>query len=159
MSVRTVRIIFVVTVLWVVMLQYVLFGLWCGEIYPALALPGFPAKCPGCPLETGEPTGKEPTLRVLFADGHTQEVPVQNLMPPGPKVRLMVVFSAFEDDSVRKDPNAVNWFRSRIAELFPGEPAVGADILWRKATYKAADPSKTEYQPLHTTRIVFGPST
>lgn len=154
---RTVRIIFVAALLWIVVLQYVLFAVFRAELYPAVALPGFPAQCPGCPLESGQPTTKVTTLSALFSDGHTQLVPLTTLMPPGPPVRLAVVYAAFEHDPVRTDPEAVKWLQTRVDQLFPDDPPVGVDVVWRTATYPAADESRTHYEPLRMTHIAFGP--
>lgn len=155
---RAVRVVFVTTLLWIALVQYVPFAVWHHEPYPALFLPGFPAQCPGCPLETGVPTSTVASLVVVFADGHTQGIPVETLLPPGPQVRLMTLFSAFDDRAGTMNPEAVDWLRSRITDLFPDGDAVEADIVWRKATYRAADPSHTEYAPMHTTRISLGSS-
>ncbi|MBI3227376.1 MAG: hypothetical protein HYZ39_20215 [Mycolicibacterium cosmeticum] len=156
-SPRTVRIIFAAALLWTVVLQYVLFAVCRAELYPAVALPGFPAECPGCPLESGQPTTKVTTLSALFADGHTQQVPLTTLMPPGPPVRLAVIYAAFEHDPVRTNPDAVKWLHARVDQLFPHDPPVEVDVVWRTATYPAADESRTRYEPLRTTHIAFGP--
>lgn len=156
-SPRTVRIIFVAALLWIAVLQYVVFAVCRAEPYPSLALPGFPAECPGCPLESGEPTSKVATLATLFADGHTQEVPLETLMPQGPPVRLAVMYAAFDHDPVRTNPEAVTWLQTRVDQLFPLDPPVGVDILWRTATYPAADESRTRYEPMRMTHIAFGP--
>ncbi len=153
---RTVRIVFGATVLWIVALQYIPFAVWRAEPYPALVLPGFPAHCAGCLLETGVPQAKEPAVVVRFADGVPQRVPLDSLLPAGPSVRLMVFTAAFSDGRVTTDPGAVAWLRSRTARLFPDHRPTGLDIIWRTATYRAADASAVEYQPLRTIHIDLG---
>ncbi|MCV7207772.1 hypothetical protein [Mycolicibacterium canariasense] len=153
---RTVRIVFGATVLWIVVLQYIPFAVWRAEPYPALVLPGFPAQCAGCLLETGVPRTKEPAVVARFTDGAPRRVPLDSLLPAGPSVRLMVFTAAFSDGSVATDPDAVAWLRSRTAQLFPGYQPTGLDIVWRTATYRAADASAVEYQPLRTIHIDFG---
>ncbi|BBZ60120.1 hypothetical protein [Mycolicibacterium monacense] len=155
-SKRTVRIVFAATFVWIALLQYGLFAIDRMEPYPALVLPGFPAHCPGCLLETGEPATQEPELLVRFADGTTQRVPTETVLPPGPSVRLIAFTTAYKNDGFTSDPEAVAWLKSRIAERFPGEAVSGLDIVWRKATYKAADESAIEYEPSHTIHVNFG---
>jgi hypothetical protein len=151
---RTVRIIFGLTVLWIALLQYTLFA-FGGEPYPALVLPGFPAECSGCLLETGVPTAKEPMLLVRFADGHTQQVPLETVLPPGPSVRLLAFTTAFEDPNLKSKPAVVSWLRSKIAQRFPNAPATGLDVVWRKATYDAANAAAVQYAPLYTIHVDF----
>lgn len=153
---RTVRIVFGVTVLWIVVLQYIPFAVWRGEPYPALVLPGFPAHCAGCLLETGVPQTKEPALVARFANGATQRISLGSVLPAGPSVRLMVFTAAFADESVATNPDAVTWLRSRTAELFPDDPPTALDIVWSTATYRAADASAVEYRPLRTIHVDFG---
>lgn len=152
---RTVRIIVGATVLWICVLQYILFAVGRGEPYPALALPGFPARCPGCLLETPDPTAQEPALHARFADGSTRQIAVASVLPPGPSVRLIAFSTAFKDDHLTSRPNVVDWLRSRVARQFPGEAVTGLDIEWRTARYLGADASKTEYQPSHTIHLDF----
>jgi len=153
---RAVRMIFVLTLLWITVLQYVVLVIARAEPYPAIILPGFPAHCPGCLMETGMPMTKSPELRVRFADGHTQEVAVRSILPPGPSVSLMAFSSAFSDPGVRADPETVAWLKTRAERLFPGQDVTGFDILWRSTTYRAADESALEHVPLYTINIDFG---
>jgi hypothetical protein len=155
-SKRTVRVVFGVTLLWIALLQYVFLGLARAEPYPALILPGFPAGCPGCLLETGVPATKYPELRVRFADGRTQQVPIASVLPPGPSVRLMAFSAAFKDASLKSDPDVVAWLQSRIAGQFPNENVAGLEIIWQSATYKAANRASIEYVPLYTIDFDFG---
>ncbi len=155
---RTVRIVFGATVLWIVVLQYIPFAAWRAEPYPALVLPGFPAQCAGCLLETGIPRANEPAVVVRFSSGAPRRVPLDSLLPAGPSVRLMVFTAAFSDDSVATVPDAIAWLRARTARLFPGDQPTGVDIVWRTATYRAADASAVEYQPLRTIDVDFGNS-
>ncbi|WP_286149479.1 hypothetical protein [Mycobacterium sp. IS-1496] len=147
---------FAATFVWIALLQYALFAIDRMEPYPALVLPGFPAHCPGCLLETGEPATQEPELLVRFANGTTQRVPTEAVLPPGPSVRLIAFTSAYKTDSFTSDPEAVAWLKTRITERFPGQAVSGLDIVWRKATYKAADESATEYEPARTIHVDFG---
>lgn len=157
-SKRAVRIIFGVTLLWITLLQYVLLGIAREEPYPAIILPGFPARCAGCLLETGVPATKFPELRVRFADGRTQQVSIASVLPPGPSVRLMAFSAAFKDESFKSNPEAVSWLQSRIASQFPDESVAGLEIMWKSATYKAANESAIEYVPLDTIDVDFGDS-
>lgn len=151
------RIIFGATLLWICVLQYALFAIGRAEPYPALVLPGFPAHCPGCLLETGVPKTKEPTLLVRFADGRTDEVPPETILPPGPSVRLLAFTNAFKDDQkIASNPEVVTWLRSRIAQRFPDAAITGLDIIWRSATYQAASASAVRYAPLYTVHVDFG---
>jgi hypothetical protein len=153
---RTVRIVFAVTFLWIAIGQYVFLGVEREEPYPAVILPGFPARCPGCLLETGVAAANEPQLIVRLSDGRTQQVAVDRILPPGPSVQLMVFTAAFEDGRVASNPAAVAWLGSRIADLFPGEGVSGLDIVWRRATYHGADASSTTYTPGSTIHIDLG---
>lgn len=153
---RTIRIVFAATFVWIALLQYALFAIDRMEPYPALVLPGFPAHCPGCLLETGEPAAQEPELLVRFADGTMQGVPLDTVLPPGPSVRLIAFTTAYKNESFTSDPEAVAWLKSRIGDRFPGEAVSGLDIVWRKATYKAADESAIEYEPSFTVHVDFG---
>ncbi len=150
------RIIFGATFLWIALLQYVFLGIARGEPYPALILPGFPANCPGCLLESGVPQAKEPGLSVRFADGRVQPVPIETILPAGPSVPFIAFSTAYDDDAFRANPEAVAWLRSKTMERFPGEAVVGLDIVWQTATYRAAKSSTTEYAPLRIVRIDFG---
>jgi hypothetical protein len=156
---RPVRIVFGATMLWIVLLQYIPFAVWRGEPYPALVHPGFPAHCSGCLLQTGVPQTREPALVARFENGATQRVSLDRLLPAGPSVRLMVFTAAFADNSVATNPDAVAWLRSRTAQLFPDDPPVGLDIVWRTATYHSADASAVEYRPLRTIHVEFANST
>ncbi|WP_029105627.1 hypothetical protein [Mycobacterium sp. 360MFTsu5.1] len=156
---RTVRMIFAVTFLWIALLQYVFLGIARGEPYPALILPGFPANCPGCLLETGVPKAKEPGLVVRFADGHAESAPIETILPPGPSVPLIAFSTAYDNDTFGSDPGAIAWLRSKITARFPGREVVGLDIVWRTAIYEAAEPSRVEYAPLRTVSIDFGNAT
>jgi hypothetical protein len=153
---RNVRWVFAATFLWIALLQYVWLGVERAEPYPALILPGFPAHCPGCLLETGQPSTKEPELIVRFADGRTQRVPMETVLPPGPSVRLIAFSAAFTDGSFASNPDARAWLRSRIDQRFPGQPVSGLDIVWRTATYPAADASSVEYGPSKTVHVDLG---
>lgn len=153
---RRVRIIFGATFLWIALLQYVLLAVGRAEPYPALILPGFPANCPGCLLETGVPKAKEPALSVRFADGRVQAVPIETILPPGPSVPFIAFSTAYDNDAFRTNREAVAWLRSKIMERFPDQAVVGLDIVWRTATYRAAKSTTTEYAPLRTVRIDFG---
>jgi hypothetical protein len=154
---RTVRVVFGVTLLWICLLQYAVFALGRAEPYPALVLPGFPARCPGCLLETGVPRTEEPTLLVRFADGDTEEIPPAAILPPGPSVRLLAFTDAFKDDSkVAANPNAVAWLQRRVEQRFPTEAVTGLDIVWREATYEAASKASVKYAPLYTVHVDFG---
>jgi hypothetical protein len=154
---RTVRVVFGVTLLWICLLQYAVFALGRAEPYPALVLPGFPARCPGCLLETGVPRTEEPALLVRFADGHTEKIPPAAILPPGPSVRLLAFTDAFKDDSkVAADPAAVAWLQRRVEQRFPTEPVTGLDIVWREATYEAASKASVKYAPLYTVHVDFG---
>jgi hypothetical protein len=153
---RAVRIVFIITVLWITFLQYVVLVIARAEPYPAVILPGFPANCPGCLMETGLPTTKSPELRVRFADGHTQEVSIRSILPPGPSVSLLAFSAAFADPTVKSDPETIAWLQSRTERLFPHEDVVGFDILWRSTTYKAADESAVVHVPLYTINVDFG---
>jgi hypothetical protein len=151
-----VRIIFVGTFLWIALLQYIFLGITRGEPYPALILPGFPATCPGCLLETGVPMGKEPGLIVRFADGHVEPAPIEAILPPGPSVPFIAFSTAYDNDAFRTNSEAVAWLRSKVMARFPGREIVGLDIVWRKATYRTANISMTEYVPLRTVSVDFG---
>lgn len=153
---RRVRTVFAVTFLWIALLQYVFLGMARGEPYPALILPGFPANCPGCLLETGTPRANEPGLIVRFADGHVEPAPIDTILPPGPSVPFIAFSTAYDNDAFKENPAAVAWLRSKIMKRFPGQDVVGLEIVWRTATYPAAEPSATEYAPLRTVRIDFG---
>jgi hypothetical protein len=153
---RTIRIVFAATFLWIAVLQYALFAINRMEPYPALVLPGFPAQCPGCLLETGVPATQEPSLVVRFADGRTQQVPLETVLPPGPSVRLIAFSTAFKDKDFTSNPDAVTYLKQRIAERFPDDAVAGLDIVWRKATYRAADRSSIEYEPSYTIHVDFG---
>lgn len=154
-SKRTVRIVFAATFLWIAVLQYTLFAIDRMEPYPALVLPGFPAHCPGCLLETGVPATQEPELLVRFADGTTQRIPQDVVLPPGPSVRLIAFTTAYKNEGFASNPEAVAWLKSRVAERFPGRAVSGLDIVWRKATYKAADESAIVYEPSSTIHVDF----
>ena len=156
---RRVRIVFVVTFLWIALLQYVYLGIARGEPYPALILPGFPANCPGCLLETGVPKAKEPWLIVRFADGHVEPAPIETILPPGPSVPFIAFSTAYDNDAFRSNPEAVAWLRSKIMERFPDQPVAGLDIVWRTATYRPDKTSGTDYAPLRTVSIDFGNAT
>ena len=154
---RTVRVIFGATLLWICVLQYVVLAVVRAEPYPALVLPGFPARCPGCLLETGLPRTAEPTLLVRFADGHAEEIPPQAILPSGPSVRLLAFTDAFKDDSkVAANPGAVAWLQGRVSQRFPTETVTGLDIVWRSATYESASRASVKYVPLYTVHVVFG---
>ncbi|WP_071288958.1 hypothetical protein [Mycolicibacterium llatzerense] len=153
---RRLRIVFVATFLWIALLQYVYLGIARGEPYPALILPGFPANCPGCILETGVPKAKEPALVVRFADGHVEPVPIETILPPGPSVPFIAFSTAYGDDTFSANPEAVAWLRSKVVERFPGHAVAGLDFVWRTATYKTVDANATEYAPLRTVSIDFG---
>jgi hypothetical protein len=150
----TVRVVFVVTLLWITLLQYTLFA-FGEEPYPALVLPSFPAVCAGCLLETGVPAAKEPALLVRFTGGRTQQIPLGTILPPGPSVRLMAFTAAFKDGTINSNPEALTWLQSQIAERFPNESIAGLDIVWRKATYLKANASATQYMPMYTVHINF----
>jgi len=151
-----VRVIFGVTFLWIALLQYVLLAIGRAEPYPALILPGFPAVCPGCLLETGVPKAKEPSLSVRFADGRVQDAPIDTILPPGPSVPFIAFSTAYDNDAFRTNPEAVAWLRSKIMQRFPGQAVAGLDIVWQTATYPSASSSTTEYAPLRTVSIDFG---
>jgi hypothetical protein len=155
-SKRTVRIVFGLTLLWIMLGQYVFLGIAREEPYPALILPGFPATCSGCLLETGEPKAREPLLFVRFSDGRTQQVPLDTILPPGPSVRLMVFTAAFTDQSIAANPDAIAWLRSKVDGQFPGRSVSGLDIVWRAATYRRADPASTTYTPQNTIHLDLG---
>lgn len=152
---RTVRLVFGVTLLSIALLQYIFLAVARAEPYPALILPGFPAACPGCLLETGQPASKEPELRLRLADGHIRQIPMEIILPPGPSVRLMAFSAAFKDDNLKSDPAVVAWLESRVAERFPDDDVVGLDIVWRSATYRAASLSSIDYVPMYTIHIDF----
>lgn len=153
---RNVRWVFGATFLWIALLQYVWLGVERAEPYPALILPGFPAHCAGCLLETGQPSTKEPELTVQFADGRAQRVPMDIVLPAGPSVRLIAFATAFTDGSFASNPDARAWLRSRIDQRFPGRSVSGLDIDWRTATYPAADASSVEYGPPRTIHVDLG---
>jgi hypothetical protein len=157
-SKRAVRLIFGTTLLCIALLQYVLLGIARAEPYPALILPGFPANCAGCLLETGAPATKDPELRVRFADGRTQQIPIASVLAPGPSVRLMAFSAAFKDESLASNPEVVAWLRSRLVQQFPTETVAGLEIVWRSATYPAANRTSIEYVPLYTIYVDFGNS-
>lgn len=154
-SKRTVRLVFGVTALWIALLQYIFLAVARAEPYPALILPGFPASCAGCLLETGEPASKEPDLLLRLADGRRQQIPMETILPPGPSVRLMAFSAAFEDDSLKSDPAVIAWLESRVAERYPGRAIVGLDIVWRSATYGAASAESIDYAPMYTIHLDF----
>ena len=154
---RTVRVIFGATLLWICVLQYVVLAIGRAEPYPALVLPGFPARCPGCLLETGVPKTEEPTLLVRFADGHTEEIPPEAILPPGPSVRLLAFTNAFKDDTkVAAHPESVAWLQRRVSQRFPTEAVTALDIVWRSATYEGASKALVKYMPLYTVHVDFG---
>lgn len=153
---RRVRIIFVATFVWIALLQYVYLGIARGEPYPALILPGFPANCPGCLLESGVPKAKEPALVVRFADGRAVPASIETILPPGPSVPFIAFSTAYGDDAFGTNPEAVAWLRSKVMERFPGQAVAGLDFVWRTATYRAADADTTEFAPLRTVSIDFG---
>lgn len=155
-SKRTIRVIFALTFAWIAVLQYALFAIDRMEPYPALVLPGFPAHCPGCLLETGVPATNEPALLVRFADGRTQQIPVQAVLPPGPSVNLIAFSAGFKDGSFTSNPAAVAWLKSRVTRLFPHDVVSGLDIVWRKARYESAEPPVVEYEPTSTIHVDFG---
>jgi len=155
MSERSVRLVFGVTVLCIALLQYIFLAVARAEPYPALILPGFPATCPGCLLETGQPASKEPELQLRLADGRLRQIPMETILPPGPSVRLMAFSAAFKDDTLKSDPGVVAWLESRVAEQFPDEEVAGLDIVWRSATYRAANTSSIDYVPMYTIHIDF----
>ena len=152
---RTVRLVFGTTVLSIALLQYIFLAVARAEPYPALILPGFPAACPGCLLETGQPASKDPELQLRLADGRIKQIPMGSILPPGPSVRLMAFSAAFKDDTLRSDPEVVAWLESRVAEQFPDDAVVGLDIVWRSATYRAASASSIDYLPMYTIHIDF----
>lgn len=152
---RTVRLVFAVTVLWIALLQYIFLAVARAEPYPALILPGFPASCAGCLLETGQPAANEPELQLRLADGRTQQIPMETILPPGPSVRLMAFSAAFKDDSLKSDPEVIAWLESRVAEQYPDRAIVGLDIVWRSATYRAASAESIDYAPMYTIHIDF----
>lgn len=154
-SKRTVRLVFGATLLWIMLVQYALFA-FGAEPYPALVLPGFPDRCSGCLLETGVPSAREPSLLVRFADGQTQPVPMETVLPAGPSVRLMAFTAAFGDETVNANPAVITWLRSRLAQRFPHQSIAGLDIVWRKATYHAANSAATEYAPDYTIHVDLG---
>jgi hypothetical protein len=151
-------VVFALTFVWIALLQYALFAIDRMEPYPALVLPGFPAHCPGCLLETGVPTTQEPELLVRFAGGGTQQLPIRKLLPPGPSVSLMAFSSAFKNDDFTSNPEAVAWLKSRVTKQFPGEAITALDIVWRKATYRSTQKSSIEYEPTSTIHVDFGHS-
>jgi hypothetical protein len=155
---RAVRITFIITILWIALLQYVVLVIARAEPYPAVILPGFPASCPGCLMETGLPVTKSPELRARFADGRTQQISIRSILPPGPSVSLLAFSAAFADPTVKSDPDTIAWLQSRTERLFPDEDVVGFHILWRSTTYKAADESSVEHVPLYTINVDFGDS-
>ncbi len=153
---RAVRMIFIVTFLWIAILQYVVLVIARAEPYPAIILPGFPAHCPGCLLETGVAATKSPELRVRFGDGHTEKVSVRDILPPGPSVSLMAFSSAFSDDDVKANPETVAFLKARTERLFPGQALAGLDIVWRSTIYRAPDESDLEHVELYTINVDFG---
>lgn len=155
---RAVRVIFGATLLWIMLAQYVLLAIAREEPYPALILPGFPANCPGCLLESGLPSNKNPELTVRFSDGDRQQVPIKSVLPEGTSVSLMAFTAAFDDEDVQSVPEAIDWLYSQVSPRFPDKAVVGIDITWRSATYGAADDSATDYAPLYTIDIGFGPT-
>lgn len=156
LSRRAVRVVFGVTLAWITVLQYVLLVLAREEPYPALILPGFPAACPGCLLESGVVANKNPELTVRFGDGTRRQVSIEEILPQGTSVSLMAFTAAFKDDSVKDRPEAIEWLHSRAQKLFANQEISGLDIAWRSAIYGAADPAAVSYQPLHTIGVDFG---
>lgn len=78
------------------------------------------------------------------------------VLPPGPSVGLMAFSAAFKDESVKSRPEVAEWLKSRLDERFPGRSVAGLDIVWRSATYHAADAAAVEYRPLYTIGFEFG---
>lgn len=99
---------------------------------------------------------KEPGLIVRFADEHVESTPIEAILPPGPSVPFIAFSTAYDNDAFKVNPEAVAWLRSKVMARFPGREVVGLDIVWRKATYKAANISMTEYAPLRTVSVDFG---
>jgi hypothetical protein len=152
---RAVRMVFILTLLFIGFLQYAILVITRAEPYPAIILPGFPAHCPGCLMETGVATTKSPELRVRFADGHTEETSVRGILPPGPSVSLMAFSSAFSDSGVEANPETVAWLRHRTERLFPKQDVDGLDIVWRSTTYRTPHESELQHVPLYTISIDF----
>lgn len=155
-SQRRIRLVFAATALLITFVQYGVLALTHTEPYPAVILPGFPAKCPGCPLEAGAPTIEEPLLTAQFAGGDRQQLPFTAIVPRGPSLNLAVFTAAFKEDAFTHNAAAVNWLKARIAGRFPGRTPTGLDITWGKATYFAADPSAKRYTPERTIHVDFG---
>lgn len=149
------RLVFGLTVLWIALLQYILLAVARAEPYPALILPGFPATCTGCLLETGQPTASEPELELRLADGRVQQIPMEAILPPGPSVRLMAFSAAFKNDILTSDPAVVIWLKSQVVKQFPDERVAGLNIVWRSATYRDAGASSIDYVPMYTIHIDF----
>jgi hypothetical protein len=78
------------------------------------------------------------------------------VLPPGPSVRLIAFSTAFTDGSFASNPDARAWLRSRIDQRFPGQSVSGLDIVWRTATYPAADASSVLYGPAKTVHVDLG---
>jgi hypothetical protein len=128
-------------------IQYGLVGLlgahW-GEPWPAVVLPGFKSI-----WQDGEKFAMPRTaFNVRFASGEAETVDPALVLAGLPASHHLAVMrrqftpasmSGTKDTETGALLESRRWLAGRLAELFPGREAVGADVIWRSMEYSRAE--------------------
>jgi hypothetical protein len=147
-SVLGIRFLFAATV--IVFALETMMAIRGSEPYPALMLPPFT----GTPLRGDIVSLKTPGVVVQFADGSSEAVPYQRLLPDSPMPAVAIFFAA--TGNPKRPPNAetMNWLRERINALFPDKKPKSADISWRITEFDITG-RPARHTPEKTIRVDF----
>ena len=123
------RVLFAVAIL--LLPAQILFKAAIGEPYPGLYQPSFG----GVPQEGTEARTVEPRVVVTYADGTSDIVPFEEVLPEGgPSARSLLFRSAFLSEERALDPRTVALVAGRL-ESRAGKPAIEMSIDWQNVRY------------------------
>jgi hypothetical protein len=105
------------------------------EPYPALILPSF---ADVRRMTDGELTvSPKPVSTVGFADGSSEPVKVDQLLPPSAVPSSWVFGRLFRTKANAKHPRLAGWLENRLETLFPGRDVTSFTVSWVERTFDA----------------------
>ena len=104
--------------------------------YPGLYQPSFA----DTPLTNGILKATLPIVTISFADGSTQQIPYNDVLPDSKLLDLSVFKSAFYGEKKANSADVVSWLRNDLQNKFPGTTPTSMTVDWTAFKIPIDDP-------------------
>lgn len=147
---RTVRIVFAF-VLALFFLQLPLIYVTNTEPYPALTMPAFA----GHPGQDGFVAFEEAIATVKFADGETEEVDIDRILPESRIISEPIFRKQFGTVESINDPETAAWLEDRLQRLYDDRRISALNVMWVTSYYDVRELAEPRRVPLRTFDLDF----